>query len=86
MSIDQASDIVRHTLAVAFLIAAPVLLVGLMVGLLVSIFQAVTHIQEQTLVFVPKIVSMVGATVLLAPWIAAKLGEFAAAMFAATGP
>jgi len=85
MSIDQASDIVRQTLALAFVVAAPVLLVGLVVGLIVSIFQAVTHIQEQTLVFVPKIVAMAGAAVLMAPWIATRLSEYAAAMFAGSG-
>jgi flagellar biosynthetic protein FliQ len=77
----QALDVVRETFLLILLISAPILVVGLVVGLVVSIFQAVTQIQEQTLVFVPKILAMVATTVALFSWIAMKLMEFSAEMF-----
>ena len=81
MGIDQATDLVRETLTLALLTAAPLLGIGLVVGLLISLFQAVTQIQEQTLVFVPKIVAMIAAAVIVMPWLTHRLVEFAGAMF-----
>jgi flagellar biosynthetic protein FliQ len=81
MTLDQASDLIRQTLLLALIVAAPLLLIGLFVGLIVSLFQAVTQIQEQTLVFVPKIAAMVVMAVYAMPWIADRLMEYAAAMF-----
>jgi flagellar biosynthetic protein FliQ len=78
----QAIDVVRDTFYLILLISAPILAVGLAVGLVVSILQAVTQIQEQTLVFVPKILAMVATTVALFSWIAMQLMEFSAQMFA----
>ena len=78
----QAIDVVRDTFYLILLISAPILAVGLLVGLVVSILQAVTQIQEQTLVFVPKILAMVATTVALFSWIAMQLMEFSAQMFA----
>ncbi|MCE2885452.1 MAG: flagellar biosynthesis protein FliQ [Planctomycetaceae bacterium] len=78
----QAIDVVRDTFYLILLISAPILAVGLVVGLVVSILQAVTQIQEQTLVFVPKILAMVATTVALFSWIAMQLMEFSAQMFA----
>jgi flagellar biosynthetic protein FliQ len=63
------------------IVSAPILAVGLVVGLVVSVLQAVTQIQEQTLVFVPKILTMVAATVALLSWMTVKLMEFSADMF-----
>jgi flagellar biosynthetic protein FliQ len=56
------------------------LIIGLVVGVLVSLFQAVTQIQEQTLTFIPKITSMVLAAVLLMPWIGHRLLEYTSMM------
>ena len=81
MTLDQATDLVRQTLMLALIISAPMLLIGLVVGIVISLFQAVTQIQEQTLTFVPKIVAMVAAAILLMPWIGQRLMEYAAAMF-----
>jgi flagellar biosynthetic protein FliQ len=81
MSLDQAVDLVRHTLILALLTAAPMLIIGLVVGLAISLFQAVTQIHEQTLTFIPKIVAMVAAAVFMLPWTAQRLVEYAAAMF-----
>jgi flagellar biosynthetic protein FliQ len=77
----QAVDLVRHSLIIALTIAAPMLLVGLVVGIVVSLLQAVTQIQEQTLSFIPKIVAMVAAAIVLAPWTAQRLMEYSREMF-----
>lgn len=57
-------------------VSAPMLLIGLTVGLIVSIFQATTQIQEQTLAFVPKIVAVLVALLLFGPWILSTLVDF----------
>lgn len=62
-------------------IAAPVLIAGIAIGLIVSIVQSVTQVQEQTLTLVPKIFAMTIVAVALLPWIVIKLAEFAAEMF-----
>jgi flagellar biosynthetic protein FliQ len=77
---DQTIDLVRQTLLITLKIAAPILAAGVVVGLIISIFQSVTSIQEQTITFVPKIVTMVLVAVLLVPWIFTRLLEFTHAM------
>ncbi|MGE5609126.1 MAG: flagellar biosynthesis protein FliQ [Bacillota bacterium] len=81
MTVDQASDLIRETLLLALVVGAPLLVVGLVVGLVISLFQAVTQIQEQTLVFVPKIVAMIAVAVIAMPWLATQLMEYATKMF-----
>jgi len=61
-------EAVRHALLVTLLVAAPLLLTELVVGLLVSVIQAVTQIQEQTLTFVPKTIAIVAVTIIALPW------------------
>ena len=61
-------DIGREALMMTLLIAAPPLLAGLAVGLIISIFQAVTQIQEFTLTFIPKILAVFVATMIFLPW------------------
>lgn len=72
---------VRDTLFVTLLIAAPMLLIGLVVGVFVSILQAVTQIQEQTLTLIPKIAAMMIAAALLLPWIGVRLMEYSTRVF-----
>ena len=67
MSIGLAVQILRGGVLQALMIAAPLLLVGLVVGLVVSVFQATTSIQEQTLTFVPKIAAILGALIVFGP-------------------
>ena len=81
MTLDHATEMIRQTLILALLVSAPMLLIGLIVGVVVSLLQAVTQIQEQTLTFVPKITAMVAAAILLMPWIGNRLLEYSAAMF-----
>jgi len=83
LSLDQATDLIRHTLVLALIVSTPMLAIGLMVGIVVSLLQAVTQIQEQTLTFVPKIVAMVAAVILLFPWMGHYLIEYAAQAFGA---
>ena len=70
-------------LLLAVLVSAPVVLASLVVGLVVAIFQATTQIQEQTLSFAPKLVAVLVALAVSAPWIGAQLTRFTAALFAA---
>lgn len=64
----QFLTILQRTLILILELCAPVLLISLVVGLLISIFQAVTQIQEATLTFVPKILASFLAIIFLAPW------------------
>ncbi len=69
MTVEFAAYIIRQGLITVLLAAAPVLITGLTVGLTVSIFQAVTSIQEMTLTFIPKIVAIFVALMISGPWI-----------------
>ena len=81
MTLDNATELVRQTLILALLVSAPMLLIGLVVGIVVSLLQAVTQIQEQTLTFIPKIVAMVAAAIMLMPWSSQRLLDYAREMF-----
>jgi flagellar biosynthesis protein FliQ len=81
METKDAVDLIRQTLILAMLISAPMLLIGMGVGIVVSLLQAVTQIQEQTLTFVPKIAAMIVAALVLMPWIGQRLLEYAATIF-----
>lgn len=76
MTIDAVTDITRNALFLVIQAALPILLVSLTVGLLVSIFQTMTSIQEQTLTFVPKIISVFLALSLFGGWMMTKMVEF----------
>ena len=81
MGLEQATELLRQTLILTLVIAAPMLVIGMVVGIIISLFQAVTQIQEQTLTFVPKITAMIAAAILLMPWIGQRLLEYASTMF-----
>lgn len=81
MAHETMLDLAKSTLMTALLICAPALLVGMCVGLLVSFFQTVTSLQEQTLTIVPKMLAVLATIVLLLPWILATLREYTAALF-----
>lgn len=74
-------EVVRIALLESLILATPILGAGLLVGLVISLFQAVTQIQEQTLSFVPKIVVMILVAILLLSWITIRMSEFAVMMF-----
>lgn len=76
MTIDAVMDITRDALFLIIKVSLPVLLVSLCVGLVVSIFQTVTSIQEQTLTFVPKIICVFLSLVLFGNWMMESIVEF----------
>lgn len=76
MSQQQVIDILKEALFLVIKCAAPMLLVSLIVGLIVSIFQTITSIQEQTLTFVPKILAVFLTLMLTAGWIGTNLTDF----------
>ncbi|NLZ44134.1 MAG: flagellar biosynthesis protein FliQ [Clostridia bacterium] len=75
-------EVVREGLLTVLTVAGPMLLVGMTVGLLVSVFQATTQIQEQTLSFIPKIVAIFLTMAISGPWILRVLVGFAEKIFA----
>ena len=77
MNQDTVINLATQAMMLALKIAGPVLLLGLIVGLLVSIFQAVTSIQEQSLSFIPKIVGVAVLIVVLGPWMLSQLVSYA---------
>ncbi|MGI6296162.1 MAG: flagellar biosynthesis protein FliQ [Armatimonadota bacterium] len=74
-------ELAQRSVMVALMLAAPVLGFGLVVGLLVSVFQAATQIQEMTLSFVPKILAAVTALVLFGPWMLRSMVTFTTKLF-----
>jgi flagellar biosynthetic protein FliQ len=77
MDQELAVHLVQRTLLTALSIAAPMLGAGLVVGLSVSLFQAVTSINEQTLSLIPKMLAVVGMVLFLLPWICRRILEHA---------
>ncbi len=82
MGLDQVSDLLRETVWVALLVSAPMLMAAMGAGLVISIFQAATQVNEQTLTFVPKIVLVLGLFALLFPWIMGNVVDFATRLLA----
>lgn len=76
MSPENAIDIGREAIMMMLMASAPILVTGLIVGLLTGIFQAVTQIHEQAISFIPKIVAVVLVVSLLLPWIINKLVQY----------
>ena len=76
MGIEEVTAVSRAALYLVIKVAAPVLLVSLVVGLIISIFQTVTSIQEQTLTFVPKIIAVFFTLIVLGHWILNEMTQF----------
>ena len=81
MDVGTIMDLAVRTMMTGVMVSAPVLLVSIVVGLTVSIFQATTHIQEQTLTFVPKVLAIIGILILFGPWMLTVLTEFMRELF-----
>jgi flagellar biosynthetic protein FliQ len=75
-----ATDLLKTLMTTAVTLAAPILVMAMVIGLAVSLFQSVTSIQEQTLTFVPKALAIVALLILLMPWMLRTLVEFATGM------
>ena len=76
MSPDLVTQLARDAIEVTLYLSLPILGIGLVVGLLISLFQAVTQIQEVTLVFVPKIVVVLVSLLFLSPWMMQKMMHY----------
>lgn len=72
----QVLDIARQAIYYIIVCSAPILIISLVVGLIISIFQTVTSIQEQTLTFVPKIIAVFIGMMIFGSWILNQLSEF----------
>jgi flagellar biosynthetic protein FliQ len=76
-----ASDTGRHALQMAIMLSLPVLLTGLTVGVIISVLQAATQVQEQTLSFIPKIIAMLGALYLFMPMLIRMIVDYSQGTF-----
>lgn len=85
MNIDVVIDIARQTLLVIVKASAPMLIVSLVVGLVVSIFQTITSIQEQTLTFVPKLIAIFLVLMLTGSWMFKIINDFTVELFSNFG-
>jgi flagellar biosynthetic protein FliQ len=81
MELGTVALMIRESVLQILILAGPVLLIGMSVGLVVSILQATTSIQEQTLTFVPKIAAILVTIMLLGPWMITVLREFTIRIF-----
>lgn len=81
MHFDSAVQLIRETLTLMLFLAAPILTAALVVGLAISVLQAATQIQEQTLSFVPKILGMGVVAIMTMPWLYTKVMDFSVRCF-----
>jgi len=76
MDPQTAVDLTQQAMLTALIVSAPLLLVGMAVGLLIGLAQALTQVQDQTVAFVPKIVAMAAILVFCLPWLVQKMVEY----------
>ncbi len=76
MTIEQVSAVLQETIRISLVVSAPFLVAAVSVGLVISILQAATSVNEQTLTFVPKIVAVLGTFTVLFPWMMGTIIDF----------
>ncbi len=81
MNQDTVVNLASQAMSLALKVAGPLLLAALLVGLIVSVFQAVTQIQEQSLSLIPKIVAVAVVIVVLGPWMLGQLVSYTTSLF-----
>ena len=81
MSVDQSIDVVKDLMLLCLKVSLPFLLSAMIIGLLVSFFQAITSLQEQTLTFVPKALVVVAVVFILFPWLINTMMDYTAETF-----
>lgn len=81
MTPENVIDITRQALKVSVMLCGPVLLCGLVVGVVTNVFQAVTQISETTLQVIPKFAAMLAALVILSPWMIDIISDFTVQLF-----
>ncbi|MGB9596029.1 MAG: flagellar biosynthesis protein FliQ [Candidatus Poribacteria bacterium] len=77
MSIELVNQIIKQALITVLLASAPALIIGMLVGLVISVFQDVSQIHEVTLAFIPKIVAIFISLIIFGPWIISIIIQFA---------
>ncbi len=83
MNQDTVINLAAQAMSLSFKVAGPLLLAAMVVGLLVSIFQAVTQIQEQSLTLIPKIAAIAAITVVLGPWMLDQMVAYTTNLYSA---
>jgi flagellar biosynthetic protein FliQ len=83
MNPDSVVNLVQQALQTTILVSAPLLLAALVTGLIVSVFQAATQINEMTLSFIPKLLAIFAAAVIAGPWMLGLMVDFTRRLFAA---
>ncbi|QDU79129.1 Flagellar biosynthetic protein FliQ [Polystyrenella longa] len=81
MNVDQSIELAREAVILTLVLSTPVMVVAVVVGLLISILQAVTQLQDQTLSFVPKVIAMFLATLYILPWSIQQAMEYSITLF-----
>ena len=81
MSIAFVNFIIQKVIITVLYLSAPPLIASLAVGILISMFQAVTQLQDQTLTFVPKIIVVIVVLLIFGPWMLSVMGNFATVIF-----
>jgi len=82
MTAESVIEIGQYAMRTVIFVAGPMLIAGMIVGLAISIFQAATQINEMTMTFVPKILTVFAVVILTLPWAIAQLTAFTESMFA----
>ncbi|MEN6449910.1 MAG: flagellar biosynthesis protein FliQ [Thermoguttaceae bacterium] len=82
MDVQDAIDLGRHALWTMLLIGSPVLLAGMIVGLVIGLLQAVTQVQEQSVAFVPKLVAMLLVLSVTLPWLIGQMVHYTSELIA----
>ncbi|MHB8422443.1 MAG: flagellar biosynthesis protein FliQ [Leptospirales bacterium] len=81
MTTQTAIDLTHNALMMALILTFPILIVSLVIGVVVSLFQAVTQINEATLSFLPKVAGVVGVLLVLMPWMVRQLIDYTVNLF-----
>ena len=85
MSAEQVIDIARMAIWTIIKVSAPMLLISMVIGLIVSIFQTITSIQEQTLTFVPKFLAIMAIILICGKWMLNTLSDYVSELFNSFG-
>ena len=81
MTLTEAVALFKQALWMTVMLSAPMLIFGLVAGLIVSVFQAVTQIHEMTLTFIPKVLAVVAALVLFLPWMLSQMTTYTTQLY-----
>ena len=82
MTVEHAIELSRDAVLLSLLIGAPIMLMAVVVGLLISMLQAVTQIQDQTISFVPKMIAMTFTLIYVLPWTLSRMMEYSTSLIA----